>query len=82
MRCRYLKVLHDRIRLLEETCTKNGIEVPGLDAQPGGSGPGQAPSSDFGAPLIQDKRATQPGPEVSSLGGLKQVFRGQSIANK
>ncbi|KAK4154105.1 fungal-specific transcription factor domain-containing protein [Chaetomidium leptoderma] len=44
----YIKVLHDRIRRLEKTCTENGLPVPPLDSGDSGdtsAAPEQSPAS-------------------------------------
>ncbi|KAK4141307.1 uncharacterized protein C8A04DRAFT_31059, partial [Dichotomopilus funicola] len=55
----YIKVLHDRIRRLEKTCTDHGIPIPPLDSGDGSEGeiPGPGPS-----PLSPVLPGAVPGP--------------------
>ncbi|KAH6623284.1 fungal-specific transcription factor domain-containing protein [Chaetomium tenue] len=69
----YIKVLHDRIRLLEKTCTDHGVPIPPFesgDPEDGAVPPNRSPVS---PPLPGQQQRSEPGlPVRSPAQGLRE----------
>ncbi|KAJ5295275.1 hypothetical protein N7508_010096 [Penicillium antarcticum] len=66
----YLKVLHDRIRDLEDACTKGGVDVPPELPQNGGDKASERPESQLGQDMDLDPLDVQSRTSVAAEGLL------------
>ncbi|KAL2163301.1 hypothetical protein VTH06DRAFT_5358 [Thermothelomyces fergusii] len=64
----YIKILHDRIRRLEKTCTAHGLPIPPLDSTDAGDEPGQPPPPPPPPPAALSPSPVHPGKRPGEAG--------------